>query len=141
MDEIFRLYKKYKAYVRLTAVEASGPFKMFYALMQREQNLRSEYIGLRPILALPDKDAKIRNFIQPLLDRGQIYVTEQIGVHINEEIQTFPGGMKKDMLDAMEIANRYSSRQFDEEDLMDYEGHDDYEKYRKNDGKNKTTGY
>ena len=141
MDEIFRLYKKYKQYVKFTAIEAAGPFKMFFSLMQREQSIRKEYIGLRPIMALPDKDAKIRNFIQPLLDRGQVYSCGKIRESIDEEIQTFPGGLKKDCLDAMEIANRFSVRQFQGEEI-DYENKEDWElKEYLHDGRNQTTGY
>lgn len=143
LDEIFRLYKKYKQYVRMTAVEAAGAFKMFYSLLGIEQRRRGEYIGLRPIQALPDKDAKIRNFIQPLLDRGQVYVTGTIGEYIEEEIMTFPGGMKKDLLDAMEIGNRFSVKQFNEGELDEVEDDRElmYEKSNGNRNRNSVTGY
>ena len=140
LDEIFRLYTKYKSYIRMTAVEAAGAFKMFYSLVGVEQRRRGIYLGLRPISALPDKDAKIRNFIQPLLDRGQIYVNGTIGDYIDEEIMTFPGGMKKDLLDAMEIANRYSVKQFEDNEEEEPDDQELYERARF-DGKNMTTGY
>ena len=63
---------------------------------------------MRRINPLPDKDAKLRNFLQPLLEQQLIYAAHPIRQYIEEEMKIFPGGSKEDTLDAMEIADRFS---------------------------------
>lgn len=107
-DNIFRLYKKYKGYLSGVFFEAGGPFKFIYDTIVEEQKKRHCYIGLRKLLPLPGKDDKIRNFIQPLLEFGQVYACKPIDEYVRDEITTFPGGNLKDTLDAMELADRMS---------------------------------
>jgi hypothetical protein len=109
-DQLFRLYGKYKDYVDSTNLEAQGGFKIIFMTMQEEQQKRQTYVNLRRISPLPQKDAKLRNFVQPLLDQGLVYAAHPIRQYIEEEVMTFPGGLKRDTLDAMEIADRFSIR-------------------------------
>jgi hypothetical protein len=107
-DEIFRLYRKWRAYIRSTNIEAHGGFKIIWNSLLEEQVKRQTFIGLRRIKPLPDKDAKLREFIQPLLEFNKIYAASNIIEKIREEVTIFPGGVKRDVMDAMEIADRDS---------------------------------
>lgn len=109
-DNIFRLYSKYKDYIKTTNFEAGGPFKFVYDTLIEEQKKRSIFIGLRKLLPLPDKDGKIRNFFQPLLEHNLVAACHPIKEFLEDELRTFPGGNLKDTLDACELANRYSFR-------------------------------
>ena len=116
-DHLFNLYSKYKNYIRATNFEAGGPFKFVYNTLINEQSKRRIYLGLRKLSPLPDKDAKLRNFLQPLLEASLVYTSPPIGEYIRNEIRTFPGGYLKDTLDAMELADRNSIRPLSEEEL------------------------
>lgn len=105
-DEIFRLYKKYKGYIRATHIEAHGGFKIIWNSIIAEEQKRQVFLGRRRISPLPDKDAKLRDFVQPLLHNGKIYAAKPILKYIEDEISVFPGGHLRDTLDAMEIADR-----------------------------------
>ncbi len=109
-DEIFRLYRKWRGYVNNTKIEAHGGFKIIWNALVEEQAKRQIFLGLRRIKPLPDKDAKLREFLQPLLEYGRVYVAEPIAGYIREELTVFPGGTKRDVMDAMEIADRDSAR-------------------------------
>ena len=120
-DNLFRLYVKYRDYVKATHFEAGGPFKFVYNTLIEEQRKRRTYLGLRKLNPLPAKDSKIRNFLQPLLEYDKIYVVKGIGQYIRDEIRTFPGGRLKDTLDAMELADRYSSKPLTSEEIRQQE--------------------
>ena len=109
-DHIFRLYSKYKSYIRATTFESGGPFRVMYNTLIEEQSKRGIFIGLRKVTPLPDKNGKIRNYFQPLLDRNQIYACEPIKQYVVDELRVFPGGNLKDTLDACELTDRYSQR-------------------------------
>jgi len=53
--------------------------------------------------ALGDKEATIRNIIQPFLEKGRLYAREEIAQMVREEIRTFPS-RSMDLLDALKIA-------------------------------------
>lgn len=109
-DELFRLYNKYKNYVDGTYLEAQGAFKWVWNTMVDEQSKRQTWVGLRKVPPLPDKDGKLRNYIQPLLEKNYVFAATPIRKYIEEEITVFPGGTKRDVMDAMEIADRYATR-------------------------------
>lgn len=117
-DKVFSLYNKYRDYIDSTNLEAQGGFKYVLNSLREEQQKRQTYLNLRSITPLPNKDAKLRNFIQPLLDQGLVYAAHPIKKHIEEEIMTFPGGKKRDTMDAMEIADRFSMRPLSGEDYL-----------------------
>lgn len=116
-DEIFRLWEKYKYYIGSVNMEGQGGFKFAYNKLIEEIANRRKSIPLRLIRPLPDKDAKIRIFIQPLLDFGLVWATGRIKSEIESEVTVFPGGVKRDVLDAMEIAERLIVRPETEEEL------------------------
>ena len=109
-DHIFRLYGKYRSYIRATNFESGGPFRVMYNTLLEEQSKRSTFIGLRKVTPLPDKDGKIRNYFQPLLDKNMIYACQPIRQFLEDELRVFPGGNLKDTLDACELTDRYSQR-------------------------------
>jgi hypothetical protein len=115
--EIFRLWDKYKFYISSVNMEGHGGFKFAYNKLMEEIVRRRKPLPLRLIRPLPDKDAKLRIFLQPMLDYGQLWATPNIFHDIEEEISMFPGGSKKDTLDAMEIADRLSVRPLTTEEL------------------------
>jgi len=115
-SEIFRLWEKYKYYISSVNMEGQGGFKFAYNKLMEEAVNKRKPLPLRLIRPLPDKDAKLRLFLQPLLDLGLIWATEYMRGEIENEISTFPGGYKRDVMDAMEIADRNSRRPQTEEE-------------------------
>ncbi len=105
-DEIFRLWEKFKYYIALVGLEGQGGFKFVYNRLIEEITERKKGMPLKLIRPLPDKDAKLRIFFQPLLDLGLIYATPFVEKSLGEEITVFPGGLKRDLMDACEIADR-----------------------------------
>jgi len=125
-DNIFKLAKRYRKYLRSTNFEAQGGFKFVYNSLVEEQRSRRESLKLRSVTPLPDKDGKIRNFIEPLLVQRLVFATSLIEGPIKEELELFPGGLKRDTLDAMEIADRFSVKprgQADEDDMDEFDRH------------------
>ena len=125
-DNIFRLYSKYKDYIKTTNFEAGGPFKFVYETLLEEQKKRQTFLGLRKVMPLPDKDGKIRNFFQPLLERNLVAACKPIDDFIRDELRTFPGGNLKDTLDACELANRFSIRPLSAKEQQDLEEQQSY---------------
>jgi len=108
IDKLFTLYRRYKNYIESSNVEMGGPFKLLESILYEEQTRQKTYIGLRKINPLPDKVAKLRNFLQPLLEQRRIFAVPKVAAFIEEELLMFPGGSLKDTLDAMELAYRTS---------------------------------
>jgi hypothetical protein len=105
-DWLFALHKKFRA--RCTVMEAQGPFKVLEPIMREEQMRRNHVLNLRPVPAKGDKDARIRSNLTPPLEGGRFYATEQAGNLMEEEMIAFPGGKKKDVLDAVSLGVFYS---------------------------------
>ena len=126
-DELFRLYTKFRGYVSSSNIEAHGGFKIVWNSIIEEEQKRQVWIGRKRINPLPDKDAKLRDFIQPLLHGGKIWAAKPIDQYLRDEIRVFPGGHLKDTLDACEIADRgtpypegaYIEREEDEEQYLE----------------------
>ena len=73
-------------------------------LLRDEQRKRNIFLGLRPFPAVGDKDARIRSALQPQLEKGSLYVHENIHTLVREEQVAFPQSRKKDILDMLTIA-------------------------------------
>lgn len=125
-DWLFWYREKYGILLRATYVEAQAGFKAFIPIGRKEQELRGKYINIQPIPALGDKEATIRNVIQPFLARQKLFVRKEIAPKLRDEIRMFPG-RKMDLLDALKIAIFKSVRpdpppdeeyDEDEEDIM-----------------------
>lgn len=123
---LFRLYSKYAVYIKGTNFESGGPFKFVYNSLIEEQKKRSIFIGLRKLTPLPNKNGKIRNFLQPLLEHGQVYACDPIASYIRDEVRVFPGGNMKDTLDAMELADRFSIKPLSAKELQEFEREKNY---------------
>ena len=117
INNLFKLYRRYQDYIDSTNVEMGGPFKMLQSILNEEQVRQRTYIGVRQINPLPDKVAKLRNFLQPLLEQRRLFVTGRVRKYVEEELQVFPSGSLKDTLDAMELAYRHSVRPDDADEL------------------------
>lgn len=118
VNGIFRLYKKYVKYCKFVTVENQGPFKVFFNLLLIERKNRRLAVPLRPAPAgHADKLQKIRTIFQPIMERGQLFVTKgQFGDQLRQQLELFPGSTKLDILDAFELSERYSSKVFGGED-------------------------
>ena len=93
--------------IRTTVLEAQGPFKMLGRLLMEERIKRKRWIGITAKgSGTQDKDSRIRVALEPLLRRGQVYVTEQARKEVMRELGVFPSGLAKDVLDAWALAER-----------------------------------
>lgn len=109
-DWLFDGFRKFKGYVRMSAVEIQGPFKILQPVLREEQKRRQAWINFRGVSAKGDKDGRIRAYVQPLLDRGDLYAVESARAAIEGEMMVFPDGHQKDVLDALAIAEAASRR-------------------------------
>lgn len=104
IDGIFKLFTRYYPHVRRSNLEKMGAFAIFYNNVLRAQTDKQTYIGLNPITGGGDKDSKIRNFYQPLLDEQRFYINSKVRETFMEEMRVFPGGNRKDIMDAGTMA-------------------------------------
>jgi len=105
LDEVFAVFQKFYPYIKRTNLESMGAFKIFYNNVLREQQIRGTYLGLSPITSPGDKDVKLRNYYQPIMDKNLLYITKQARQTFMDEFKVFPGGSHKDVLDAGLIAD------------------------------------
>jgi phage terminase large subunit-like protein len=98
-----------------------GPFKVLRPLILAEQQRRDAVIRLRPVSAKGDKDQRIRSYLQPEFERGAIYAVKSAEAAIRGEMQVFPDGHQKDVLDmlALAIAASVKPREHGDEDDED----------------------
>jgi hypothetical protein len=90
--------------VMVIGLETQGAFKILEGALMDEQQRRGKVLPVRSVKATgADKDARIRAEVQPLMERGLLYATDQAREVLNEEIDVFPSGAKKDVLDALTI--------------------------------------
>ena len=109
-DWLFAGFKRFKGYVRTTNVEVQGPFKMLRPIIRDEEHKRQMWLNFRGVSAKGDKDGRIRAYLQPLMERGELYAVESAQAVIRGEMSTFPDGHQKDVLDALAIAEAASRR-------------------------------
>jgi len=102
-DWLFQYKEKYGTKVRATFVEAQGGFKSFVSIIRKEEQMRGKYLNFLGIPALGEKETTIRNILQPVLDKGQLYVKKSIRSKLMEELRVFPS-RRMDLLDALKIA-------------------------------------
>ena len=75
---------------------------------EEEERRRKSYLGHMPINALGDKIVTIRNILQPELQAGLLSINKVVYDSVMEELKTFPASVKRDILDALKIAVKYS---------------------------------
>lgn len=105
IEHMFTLFKKFYPHIKRTNLEKMGAFAIFYNNVLRAQHEKQTYIGLYPVTGGGDKDVKIRNHYQPLLEKNLFYLNNNIRDLFNEELRVFPGGNKKDIMDAGVLAD------------------------------------
>lgn len=102
-DKMFEFKNRYGKLLRATFLETQGPFKSLLSILRQEQLRRGVSLNLVGIPALGNKEATIRNILQPILSRDLLYVSATGARELLDEIRAFPG-RKMDLLDATKIA-------------------------------------
>ena len=100
LEEIFKLYKKW--HPRQFGVESVALSKIYIPLIEKEGQLRKEYVSCTPIKVSThkSKDARIRDAIQQVAAEGRLY--RQVWMReFDIEFIEFPQGRTKDILDAV----------------------------------------
>lgn len=115
-DWLFEEKRKWGDMLGRTVVEQQAGFKALESLIRTEQTRRGEYLHYDPIPALGDKVVTIRNIIQPELERGNIFLNEDCSGVVETELNTFPASARRDVLDAMKIAIKFSRRPLSDEE-------------------------
>lgn len=136
-DWLFHYKAKYGHRVRATYVETQAGFKSFVSIIRKEERLRGKFLNFLGIPALGDKEATIRNILQPLLEKNALYVRKQLRGKVMEEVRVFPS-RKMDLLDALKIAVFKSNKP---KDSVDDDDGDDRRKLVRRRVVSKVTGY
>lgn len=97
-DWMFATAEKWRP--RVESLEQNGPFKVLRSMIVDEQHRRGRWLPLVPAKGVGDKDARIRSELEPRLRDGRLYLTEATRDTFLGELVAFPGGHKKDVLDA-----------------------------------------
>ena len=92
--------------VRVTALEAQGPFKILSNILQEEQLRRGRWLSLLAVGAPGDKVARIRTSLEPELRAGRVYVDENAYDSIWSEMSAFPQSIRMDILDMLSLGMR-----------------------------------
>lgn len=137
MDVMFELHQKFRPYIRRTGMELQGPFKALEPVLRREQNQRNYFLNLVPITATIKKEVRIRNELQPLMTREQLFIVKNLMPYFDEERRVFPNGMKMDVLDAIAIGTKAGIRPKWPEEVEEEEEIDEIEQLQRN----PVTGY
>ena len=117
IDRMFRIFRKFYPHIKRTNLEKMGAFGIFYSNVLRAQNQEGLYVGLYPVTGGGDKDVKIRNYYQPLMERRLFFLNNSIRDLFMDELRVFPGGTKKDIMDAGTLANEGMGIPRDPEDV------------------------
>ena len=123
MDWLFEANRTFAGYRRATFLEANGPFKILVdpktgrGVLREEEQRRGESLVLRGFNVSGDKDARIRSYLQPELEAGNLYVLESHLGKCEEERKAFPMSTKKDILDMLASAVMLSQRPMSESEL------------------------
>ena len=117
-DWMFQARRVYP--VRRTRIEQQAGFKSLESIIRREERTRGESLSYEPVNALGDKILTIRNIIEPELERGLLYINEAFRTTVEAELATFPASSRRDILDALKIAIKFSQRPESDEELEAY---------------------
>jgi hypothetical protein len=90
----------------MTGLEQRGAFKMLGPLFRKFQNDAGVQVKLRDVRTIGDKDARIRSYLQAPLAQGKVYATEGPRHILQQELDMFPGGKRKDALDAASMCQQ-----------------------------------
>lgn len=137
-DWMFANQKKFGAWIRSTYLEANAGFKVLGPILSKEEEERKQWLNLRSYPAMGDKTARIRSDLQPEMQKGNIYVLEDAFSEVDEEKNTFPQSVKKDVLDVLSSLVRNSTVPLSPKDRLKMEYAE--EQWRNNRTSN-VTGY
>jgi len=102
-DWLYSYKDKYRPFLRGPYIEAQAGFKAFIPIARREALIRGKELNAMPVPALGDKEATIRNILQPYLARNKLFIKEEIYDIVMDELRVFPS-YKMDILDMIKIA-------------------------------------
>jgi hypothetical protein len=100
---VFDLWAKYPGSIRVFGMEQQGAFKVLEAPWNKERIDRGIMIPTWPISTTTDKDVRIRTSLIPYAKMGKFYAVQGIRTFVLEEMVSFPGGLRKDVLDAISL--------------------------------------
>lgn len=104
--------------VRVTALEAQGPFKVLGPILREEQLRRGRYLNVLAVSAPGDKVARIRTAIGPEIEGGRLYVDEGVFNLVKAEMDAFPQSVRMDILDMVSLGLKTLNTPISEEDYM-----------------------
>lgn len=107
-DWAFALKENFGEVLRASYVEQQAGFKALTSIIRSEEARRGKWLNYSPVNALGDKVVTIRNYIQPLLEKGLLLINNEDRNLVDEELRTFPASIKRDILDALKIAIKMS---------------------------------
>lgn len=116
---MFDDFVRFKGLIRSTIPEQQGAFKLLGPLLREEQNKRQLWLHLMEKTKTGDKDAVIRSTLTPILNKGLLYVAAPFMNMVEEEKNGFPLATKKDILDAICIAEEASLRPRSPEEILE----------------------
>jgi hypothetical protein len=114
-----------------------GAFSMLQDTIRQEERRAGKHLHVRKVTASGDKDARIRASLQVILDKRKLFATEKLYGLVEDELMTFGGGSRQDVLDAISIANEASFKPKDPEDYYEEEE----VRLARSTTRNKVTGY
>lgn len=100
---VFDLWKKYDGCIRVFGMEQQGAFKVLEGPWNKERLDRGVMIPTWPIATTTEKDSRIRAAIVPYAKGGKFHATKEMRTYVKEEMISFPGGIRKDVLDAVSL--------------------------------------
>ena len=115
-DWMFADYTRFSGCIRATIPEQQGAFKIIGPLLRDEQRKRGIHLGLVEKHKTGEKDAVIRSTLTPVMKAGLLHVAKPYMNLVSEEKNGFPLASKKDILDAIAIAEEASLRPQDPEE-------------------------
>lgn len=108
-DYIFEAWRAFPGLIQATLFETNAMQKGLYQLLDKEQQERNAYVGLREVPAKGDKSARIRAVVGWFLAQGLLYATPEAVVELQQEKDAFPS-KRLDVLDETEKALSFMQR-------------------------------
>ena len=116
INEIFRVQKKWGSTVGIEDVQFQ---RMLILEVQKQMAIRNSFFPLSSIKAMGQKEARIREILQPRYATGTVWHTNSFG-NLESELIEFPTGLHDDILDGLGIAVRMLSPMGGEKGKLSY---------------------
>lgn len=104
MDQVYKVQEEFQP--QLFGVEANAQQSLFGEALRREARWRDldiHIVGVDQPTRI-DKDFRIRTALQPAIREGRLFLPEEGLAELRLEIQAFPLGATKDLIDALASA-------------------------------------